>query len=135
MEHAGYIYRKNDAYYASLPVTQAKGAMTYAVPKTASGDYHTHGDYSKDRNGQPQRSTKQQDGRDSDNFSTQDKVNSRILQRATGNSDFKSYLGTPSGVAKEYSPATRRQSELKVPAVKPPPVREYCGMQSGPCGM
>ena len=122
-EYAGYIYKSGDNFYASKPEPGNGDKVTHAVPKTASGDYHTHGDYSKvGKDNQPERTGKKStDEYSSDNFSSNDKDNSQALKKGTGNADYKSYLGTPSKQNKEYDPTTRKQTDLKVPPPPPPP--------------
>jgi Domain of unknown function (DUF4329) len=121
-EYAGYVYEKDGSYYASKPESGNGDSATHAVPKIAKGDYHTHGDYSKQgKDGKPERTGKKSsDGYESDHFSTPDKENSSKLKKATGDENYKSYLGTPSKTNKQYDPTKHRESDLVVPP--PPPV-------------
>ena len=125
-EYGGHIYHVGNLYYASQPTAGLGTNVTHSVPRDADGDYHTHGDYSKpDASGNPIRTTAAQDGYNSDHFSTgptlpNDADNSRTLMLATGNGAYRSYLGTPSGVAKEYDPALKQEKVL-VPVPPPPP--------------
>jgi hypothetical protein len=114
-EYSGLIYRGTDGkYYYSGP---ARGTDQGANPvrdapapagTTVVGDYHTHGDYSTAdpttgaavRTSDPAR-----DDFNSDNFSTQDKLdNNRV--------GYPGYLGTPSGTFRKYDPSTGSDTTL-----------------------
>jgi hypothetical protein len=112
-EYGGAVYKGPDGkYYAQDPV-KGKGdnvTWSYKGPKgSISGDYHTHGDYSKkDNKGEPERSDKSHDQYNSDNFSQPDKDNSQDLSKKSGEKDgYRSVLGTPSGDVKVYIIQTR----------------------------
>jgi RHS repeat-associated protein len=128
-EYAGYLYTAGDKHYASSPVWGNGTSVPHTVPKTAEGDYHGHGAYSKpDANGQPVRTTKSQDGYNSDHFSVganADTGNSEKLMNFTGNGAYRSYLGTPSGQSQEYDPVLKVEKPLVVvPPPPPPPLPE-----------
>jgi hypothetical protein len=61
---------KGGKYQAYNPVSNGKGdSVKFAAPKSLKSDYHTHGDYSKpDASGAPVRTSKANDGYDSDHF-------------------------------------------------------------------
>jgi hypothetical protein len=113
-EYGGYLYEKGGQHYASQPVPGSGDRSPHPVAKTAEGDYHTHGDYSKvGKDGRPERvSTKSKDEYNSEHFSGPDKDISRDMQKYTGKADYKSYLGTPSGETKVYDPSKRKESVL-----------------------
>ena len=115
LEYSGLVYRGSDGkYYYTGP---AKGTDQGADPlrqapaptgTTIVGDYHTHGDYSTAdpatgdavRTSDPAR-----DDFNSDNFSTQDKLDNRRV-------GYPGYLGTPSGTCRKYDPATGADTVL-----------------------
>jgi RHS repeat-associated protein len=118
VEYAGLIFKNPDGGYGfSGPITSGypDGANPYNAPVPPGtivvGDYHTHGDYSWRifdevvRTGDPTK-----DNLNSDNFSPQDKNISQIL--SPYHPDYRSYLGTPSGVFKVFNPYTGNQSTL-----------------------
>ncbi|MBC3874909.1 DUF4329 domain-containing protein [Undibacterium sp. LX15W] len=119
-EYGGKIYKDKDgSYKATKPVTHAEGGFQPSavnVPKDAKavGDFHTHGEYSiKDKKtgevtvtADPKR-----DNRDSDNFSDKDKAG--IWNDSGNNSEYKGYLGTPSGKIREFDPSTGQDKVIK----------------------
>jgi RHS repeat-associated protein len=126
-EYGGYIYESGGNYYASEPKAGEGTRIQNRVPKTAKGDYHTHGDYSRpDKNGVEKRTTKKEDKWNSDHFSPDDKSNSRKLQKGTKYTRYKSYLGTPSGKNKQYDPKTGIESDLEPPPPSPPVPPPQC---------
>jgi RHS repeat-associated protein len=109
LEYAGYLYEKGGNFYASEPRAGTESDNRHAVPRTANGDYHTHAD----------RTVLDANVDDPEEMSDLDKDNSHDLQRAiqkfTGSSDYRSYLGTPSGAIKSYDPSTNTETTLVGP--------------------
>jgi hypothetical protein len=118
-EYGGLIFRGADGkYYYTGPLRGTdQGANPAAAPappgSTVVGDYHTHGDYSTAdpatgaavRTSDPAR-----DDFNSDQFSTTDKTG--IANDGAGNPEYRGYLGTPSGVFRQYDPATGSDTTL-----------------------
>jgi len=116
-EYGGLIYKNADGTYGFTPpvIGDYNGVKLRDIklPQGAVGvaDYHTHGDYS-DSDGN--RTTKDLDRHDSDNFSTPDREGNTTLWKidrdyaktlGTPQMDWNvGYLGTPSGVFKKYNP-------------------------------
>jgi RHS repeat-associated protein len=111
-EYAGNIYKNADgtySYTAPIPgdeTTSRRGPVPEG--KTTVAGYHTHGDYA-DCN--KKRTDKAHDYWDSDTFSDPDKINADNIWKI--DRDFHvlpqfdwavSYLGTPSGDFKKYTP-------------------------------
>lgn len=71
--------------------------------KTLVGDYHTHGDYSKESDGKVVRIKRRNDEFDSDRFSSEDRKTGRAFAaatekyRKTRGEKYTRVLGTPSG--------------------------------------
>ena len=112
VEYGGILYKGTDGNYRSTqPTTEGSGngiSTAATIPSDAKfvGDFHTHGDYSKTVNGEVVRtSNKATDTFDSDNFSSNDLVT--IAATAEGKTEYKGYLGTPSGEVREYDPKTK----------------------------
>ena len=120
LEYGGLIYKDKDGgYYYSGPVIGDEDGVNpfdAEIPKDAElvGDYHTHADYSvfDAKENKPVRtSDPARDDYDSDNFSTTDY--SGIKTDAEGRSEYKGYLGTPSGTFKYYDPDSGTERTLK----------------------
>jgi RHS repeat-associated protein len=124
-EYAGLIYFSGGHFYATNPVegTLDSSAPWNSVAKQALlnaggvpvGDYHTHGDYTDD-NGNP--AAKENSSYDDDHFSPTDETNSKgwaqMVSNVYGsNSQYESYLGTPSGQFYQYNSSTGVVSPLK----------------------
>jgi len=118
-EYAGMVCKnKKDKYFATKPV---KGSGDSANPSdspcpgncSSVGDYHTHGDYSKEGpDGQPVKTSKKNDEYNSDHFSDTDKAWIKSDAKGYGKG-YKGYLGTPSREFKVYAPSTNKESLLK----------------------
>jgi hypothetical protein len=78
------------------------------------GTYHTHGDYAWGNpfTEQPVRVWSFLDIHNSDNFSFGDKLNVWGQWKTQGPSNFKGYLGTPSGQFKVFEPNTAQTHPL-----------------------
>jgi len=112
-EYAGVIYKDPNTgkFYATEPKSKGSGVKSNpgSAPKGMDrvGDYHTHGDYSKEGpGGVPIRtSDPSNDSFNSDNFAKDDKeildIRAKLFYPG-----LKGYLGTPSGDYKKYDPAT-----------------------------
>ncbi len=111
-EFGGFIYESNGKYFATKPIPGSSDKFKPAdalpqVPKDANivGDYHTHGDYSKKVGpvGKEKivRTIKSEDMLNSDEFSLSDRMFNMNMANTTGNSNYSSYLGTPSGQFKK----------------------------------
>ncbi|MDP5279898.1 RHS repeat-associated core domain-containing protein [Sphingomonas sp. DG1-23] len=127
-EYGGYVYMKGGKYYASNPVSNGKGdSVKFTAPKSLKSDYHTHGDYSKpDASGAPVRTSKANDGYNSDHFSKGSGADTGIassLVKATGDPNYARYLGTPSGKILVY--IRGKESEVIPPAPKITPVIDF----------
>jgi uncharacterized protein RhaS with RHS repeats len=131
-EYGSVIYRVGNTFYASPTFTNNAGShVTVGAPSDNSrvtegghrvGDYHTHGDYSKavldrqhSRPGHPvyqaQRTTKSQDGYNSDHFSDKsDKPRAEAAARQ--NPEYRTFLGTPSRELKEYDAINKKEKNL-----------------------
>jgi RHS repeat-associated protein len=118
-EYGGLIYKDSAGSYGFTgPITGgSNGVDPFDAPipdgTTLVGVYHTHGDYSilgpdleSIRTSDPA-----QDCCHSDSFSTDDKRLSNLY--GSGIPEFKSYLGTPSGIFRVYDPATGKDSVFK----------------------
>ena len=117
-EYGGFIMIDplTGKYYATTAYTLGQSAswgFTYERERDILqvGDYHTHGDYSSlDQNGDIVATTKNLDQFDSDNFSarglTSDKEMTSALVAKFGLVNYNIFLGTPSGVIKQWSPTT-----------------------------
>jgi hypothetical protein len=98
--------------------TQVRGDVATAPKGTVVvGDYHTHGDYSRQifpedpEGGEVVRVTNPKDDNlNSDHFSKPDQIISSAL--SPYHPDYRSYLGTPSGVFKVFNPYTGNESTL-----------------------
>ena len=101
-------------YYATEPVQGNKNSVPIKASKADTvGDYHTHGDYSRElKNGNIVRTSKSRDTFNSDKRSigkSADSGNTKLLATATKKArakygeTYKSYLGTPSGKTKIYT--------------------------------
>ena len=121
-EYGGLIYKdpSTGSYFFTAAVRGSEdGVNPYSSPAPVGmevvGDYHTHGNYSiRDpatgkiiATGDPEN-----DVFDSDNFSTTDKIG--ITHDAWGKSEYKGYLGTPSGVYRVYDPKTKSDKVLEL---------------------
>ena len=120
LEYGGLVYQNPDGSYdytAPLPGTADGFDPALAAPfvpkgDVVVGDYHTHGDYSfRDTTGVITRTTASKDTFNSDNFSPSD--SKWIKHDAGGNSAYRGYLGTPSGVFKVYDPVGNDYYEIK----------------------
>jgi len=94
-------------YYATEPRPGEVASVELRVSKTKDvGDYHTHGDYSKESG---KKTSKSRDHYDSDNRSSDDRSNSRTLARATKptrekyGEKYTSVLGFPNEKTKVYT--------------------------------
>lgn len=113
-EFGGLIYESEGKYLATPPIPRGKKSFKPSsarphVPENANvvGDYHTHGEYSRDvigRNGKIKtvRTNKGLDELNSDNFSRAD-----IIAHSNSPSGHSTYLGTPSGVFKKLHNGTQ----------------------------
>jgi hypothetical protein len=120
VEYGGLIYRNPDGTYNyTYPVVGYGESVqpwntVNQVPDDATvvGDYHTHGDYSlQGADGTLYRtSLPYLDDLNSDNFSREDRYWDRQLDFHS--SEYRGYLGTPSGVFKVYNPFTKQVSKL-----------------------
>jgi RHS repeat-associated protein len=113
LEHGGVIYRTPAGrYHYTGPVRgTAAGVRPFNAPAPAGtqvvGSYHTHADYSVDVGGVPRRTSNARlDDFNSDNFSRTD-INNANARGAAIPGYTGSYLGTPSGVFREYNPMSR----------------------------
>ena len=113
-EYAGMICRNaGGKYVATNPVMgNADGAAPGDSPCpplcSSEGDYHTHGNYSKNIGGVVTATgNRDQDDYNSDHFSEPDLRN--ITIDAGGNPAYSGYLGTPSGNYQKFNPATGRR--------------------------
>lgn len=105
-EYGGLIYKTPNGGYdftkASKGSTDGVDPWEFGegrIPKCAEevGYWHTHGNYSDD-NGNP--TTKDKDAYDSNNFSPQDRKVAKMMGQ--GKTEYKGYVGTPSGAFKGY---------------------------------
>jgi uncharacterized Zn-binding protein involved in type VI secretion len=111
-EYGGLIYKKADGTYGYTKPAAGTGdsfnphKISTPPGTTVVGDYHTHGDYSVEgKDGNPVRtSNPKKDDYNSDNFSDDDILG--ITDDAKGKSEYRGYLGTPSGTFKVFDPAT-----------------------------
>ena len=120
VEYGGLIYRNPDgSYNYTYPVVGYGESVqpwntVGQVPQDATvvGDYHTHGDYSlQAADGSLIRtSLPYLDDFNSDNFSSADKYWDR--QFDFHSTEYRGYLGTPSGAFKVYNPFTNKVSTL-----------------------
>jgi RHS repeat-associated protein len=115
-EYGGLIYKTPNGRYDFTKAS--KGDMDGVnpwefgegrIPKCAQegGYWHTHGSYS-DRNGIP--TTKDKDAFNSDNFSQQDRDVANMMGQ--GKTEYKGYVGTPSGAFKGYNGKTGKTYAL-----------------------
>ena len=121
-EYGGYIYQNQDGSYGyTVPLSGTENIFNlttsgYLVPGAATivGDYHAHGDYSVEdpktdriiRTSEPNK-----DHFDADNFSEWDISTTHMA--ADGDPNYRSYLGTPSGIFKAYDPVGDRVYEIR----------------------
>ena len=118
LEYGGLIYRDAAGqYHYTTPLAGTAagfnpGAVTTPPGTTVVGDYHTHGDYSsQDSSDNAVRtSDPATDVYNSDNFSSTDRTG--IASDASGNPDYRGYVGTPSGTFREYNPHTNTERVL-----------------------
>ena len=110
-EYAGMIYQNSGDtnFYATKPATQGEGTKAVASVPPPGGKpvarYHTHGDYSEKRHGIVVRtSNPKKDGWNSDHFSKDDRDSAKKATKIEGVSDWREYLGTPSGKLLQYNP-------------------------------
>lgn len=139
IEYGGVVYRdpltKN--FYASSPIPGTDTKANVAPPRAGMalfGDYHTHGNYSvedPETNRAIATGNPALDSYDSNNFSTgagRDIEGITAAAAASGNPAYRGYLGTPSGVFKQYDPFSGSTSILQ------PPFSPYNGGAFGASG-
>ena len=116
-EYGGLIYKTKDGRYGYTKATRGgvDGVNPWQgkqIPKGTdeAGYWHTHGNYSKMKNGKLVPTTKANDIYDSNNFSPQDirVANSQL----SGRSEYRGYVGTPSGNFKGYNALTGTEYPL-----------------------
>ncbi len=118
LEYGGLLYKTGTGKYGFTgPVIgNEDGVNPWNGPSIPSGAeelgyWHTHGDYSIERNGQILRtSNSSRDDFNSDHFSIPD-IDAANSQ-AIGKTEYKGYVGTPSGTFRGYDAKTQTQYTL-----------------------